>query len=171
MPGKRKNPTPVIDRFESRFTPEPNTGCWLWCSSVQRGGYGMFRLTSLATEVRKPAHRVAWMLYRGPIPDGLLVCHSCDVRACVNPDHLFLGTPRDNTLDAVRKGRWAVKSGMKRLMRPSRGELHHKTKLTDHSVRQIRLSKLKTVDAAKAFGVSPATISKIRLRQVWGHVE
>ncbi len=78
-------------------------GCWLWNGSLIRAGYG-----TLSHSVKpKLAHRYSWVLHNGPIPVGLFVCHHCDVRNCVRPDHLFLGTHSDNMRDALAKGRYA----------------------------------------------------------------
>ena len=87
-------------RFESKYIPEPNSGCWLWTGSLVGWGYGRF-----ASKHRTNAHRMSYMIYCEPIPDNMLVCHKCDVPSCVNPDHLFLGTTIDNINDKVRKGR------------------------------------------------------------------
>jgi hypothetical protein len=76
--------------------------CWLWQGYRDRDGYGKVRYANKTTV----AHRVAWMLTIGPIPDALLVLHHCDNPSCVRPDHLFLGTPRDNIHDSIAKGRF-----------------------------------------------------------------
>ncbi len=90
----------LLERFESKWTPEPNTGCWLWIGSIDTGGYGSIRIGKL-----KIASRVSYELHVGPIPDGMCVCHRCDVRSCVNPAHLFLGTHKANMDDKSQKGR------------------------------------------------------------------
>lgn len=78
--------------------------CWEWTASIGSHGYG--QLTYL--QQKYTAHRLSWELHRGPIPDGLFVLHKCDNRRCVKPDHLFLGTQRENLEDMTRKGRRAV---------------------------------------------------------------
>lgn len=91
------------DRFDDKWTPEPNTGCWLWLAAGGRGGYGVIKLPH--SKKNSSAHRVAFELYVGPVPPGMCVLHRCDTRACVNPAHLFLGTYEDNAHDMIRKGR------------------------------------------------------------------
>ena len=88
--------------WQDRVIPEPNSGCWLWEGAQTTGGYGLVGRNGKLVYV----HRLAWETTHGPIPKGLDVCHRCDVPACVNVGHLFLGTARDNALDMVTK--WAA---------------------------------------------------------------
>lgn len=91
--------------------PEPNSGCWLWTGRYGNNGYGTFGGGRKGE--RTGAHRLVWEITNGPIPDGLFVLHRCDVRGCVNPEHLFLGTAKDNTQDMMAKGRAHFVGGLR----------------------------------------------------------
>ena len=88
-------------RFEDGYIAEPISGCWLWIKTTDHKGYAHIRNNGKILL----GHRLAWELHNGPIPEGLRVLHHCDVRCCVNPYHLFLGTDSDNMKDCSRKGR------------------------------------------------------------------
>jgi hypothetical protein len=96
------------DRFDEKWCPEPNTGCWLWTAATNEKGYGLIGLGSRAEGIDK-AHRVAFRLYRGPIPGDLDLLHSCDTPACVNPWHTRPGTNLENILDRCERGRTVTK--------------------------------------------------------------
>ena len=86
---------PARERFDARWVPEPNTGCWLWTGAIIPNGYGV----GPSVGGSHLAHRVGWTLYRGPIPEGMYIDHLCRVRSCVNPDHLRPVTPKQNSLE------------------------------------------------------------------------
>ena len=146
--------------FEDLFLPEPNTGCWLWQARLNYLGYGNFQRGGVVT-----AHRYSWTYYRGPIPAGMHVLHRCDTPACVNPDHLFIGTHLDNMRDMVAKGRH-VPNGVK-------GAAHHAAKLSDDDVRKIRAARAlgePCTTIARRHGVSVSAVSLIGLGRGWRHV-
>lgn len=134
--------------------------CWRWIGACTPKGYGVFWLQRRYAR----AHRAAWELLRGPIPAGMLVCHVCDTPPCVNPEHLFLGTPADNMADKAKKGR-------ARGAPP--GDLHFNAKLSTEDVREIRAANdngVAQTDLAREYGVHAQTIFGIVRRRHWRHV-
>jgi hypothetical protein len=96
----------MTQRFMDKVSPEPNSGCWLWTGAATPFGYGNFMVMKAGKKSTEKAHRFSYQLHHGPIPKGMVVMHKCDVPGCVNPDHLSLGTPSENSRDIVKKGRW-----------------------------------------------------------------
>lgn len=147
-------------------------GCWPWKGSVSRWGYGTARFNG----VHQNAHRIAWQLTRGAVPPGRLVCHSCDNRLCVNPDHLWIGTQRDNMRDAWQKGRrdeTGKGDGHWRSRMPekvARGTTCYNAKVTEDDVRAIRASSESATHLARRYGISKQAIGLIRKRKNWAHV-
>lgn len=141
--------------------PEPNTGCWIWIGGSGHYGYGAFYFRP--PRKMEFAHRVSYTLYRGEIPEGKHILHTCDNPFCVNPDHLFIGTPLDNMRDKMKKGRHvAWKSDECNL-----------SKLTTSKVLEIKkLIKdgLNNRQIGNMFDVIPETIWHIRHGKTWKKV-
>lgn len=152
----------VMERFWAKVDRREPGECWEWQASCDDSGYGTFRHQGKM----KKAHRLAWVFCgRGPIPDGLVVMHSCDNPPCCNPAHLSVGTRSDNMRDAVAKGRHA------HVRLP--GEAHPNAKLTDAQVVEIRrrLAEGESQRAlARAFGVSKPAIGRIARGRGWAHL-
>ncbi len=156
--------------FWSRISKTDPSGCWLWTGVLFKNGYGRFPLRPKRTV---GSHRIAWMLVRGPIPRGLLVCHNCpegDRRDCCNPDHLFLGDQNDNQDDCTRKGRRP--KGL-RPDRVARGERCGSAKLDERMVKAIRRAYADgctQVQIANWFDLSQPSVSSIIRGTKWSHV-
>ena len=148
----------IRERFLAKVCVDADSGCWLWQGCGRADGYGAVRFGG--KEYR--THRAAWILFRGKITHGMSVCHKCDTPACVNPDHLFLGTAADNVRDMTKKGR------------NLRGEKHPLAKLTAKQVRRIKAmlaeDRMYMSEIAREFGVSPSTIRGIKDGRKWRHV-
>lgn len=152
-------------RFEAMYEAIPEAGCWIWLGSLSSGlrpehqVYGKFSIDGKTMQ----ANRASWVLFRGQIPEGMFVCHRCDVRSCVNPDHLFLGTQKQNLEDMVRKGRSP---------RPQ-GEKSGHAKITNEAVLEMRLLRRqgkKIKELADKFGVGPSHVSNIVRGMRWSHI-
>lgn len=145
----RRPSAPAGDRFWPRV--QRSLGCWEWTGRRSRRGYGEFDVNG----GRVQAHRMAWALAHGPIPHGLLVCHSCDNPACVRPDHLFLGTQSDNMRDMAAKGRHAYPSG----------EAHPQARVSDEQADEIRAlyecGDLSQAALGTRFGICQTQVSRI----------
>lgn len=135
--------------------------CWEWIGSRDVLGYGhpSFQGKQIG------AHRASYLVHHGAIPNGLFVCHRCDNPSCVNPNHLFLGTQRENMIDCRDKKRLR---GF--VENPVRGEATKHNKLTEIQVREILTSAELGQTLARRFGVADATISRVRNRVNWKHV-
>ena len=146
-----------VDKQGPVPTHRPELGpCWPWtgCLSPKVTGYGYIGQGKRS----RRASQVSWELHYGPIPPGQQVCHHCDFKPCIRPDHLFLGTWLENMADMRAKGRQA------------RGEAAGKARLTAAEVLAIRAADGPRQPLADRYGVSLATISDIRLRRRWRHL-
>jgi len=146
-------------RFCSKIDTNGSGGCWNWTGCIGDDGYGRF---SIAKKVLL-THRVAYKLWVGEIPDGLIVRHKCKQnRKCVNPDHLETGTKQDNSYDRVRDGTMFM------------GVNHSQAKLNDNSVREIRRlyadGNITQKELGKQFSISSSMIGLIIHKRKWTHI-
>lgn len=146
----------ILDRFMKKVEKTPS--CWKWIGSKYVSGYGEFRS---GDETR--AHRASWSIFRGVIPKGLSVLHKCDIKDCVNPDHLFLGTQKDNVNDMIFKHRKA------RIVGDDHGM--SKLKVGDiFQIREMRKQGLLYKEIAKQFGITPENVGYILRGITWTHI-
>jgi len=151
--------------MQEKYSAVP-TGCWVWNANKTHNGYGQIYYKGSQSR----AHRVMYELMHGTIPNGMVVCHSCDNPSCVNPKHLYLATQKENIADCMRKGRFLLaKNGSDQV-----GTNNHRSVLNDGDVRAIREeyksgNVSRSVLAAK-YGVTKSNIQAIIERRSWGHV-
>ncbi len=148
----------LIERFNEKYIPVTESGCWIWMANTCKAGYGKI-YTKGKDEL---AHRVSYAISNGEIPKGLHVLHRCDIPSCVNPAHLFLGTHEDNMQDKAKKGR-AVGFNQ-------HGVKNNNARLNENQVKEIIASTEKQKDIASKYGVSTRAIRKIKRGDLWPEV-
>jgi hypothetical protein len=148
-------------RFWAKVDKRGPDECWEWTAHKQANGYGTIGIGDKSHR----AHRISYQLHKGEIPEGLCICHTCDNPGCVNPDHLWAGTQKENRQDCARKGRSPA----------GRGERHRSAKLTTADVIEIRRAyaagECGSRKLGKRFGIAPGNILCIVQRTKWKHVE
>lgn len=154
---------PAIERFTEKFAPDPN-GCWIWTAAKFDNGYGAFKRSTRDGPGKRQvrAHRWSYEHYVGPIPEGMCVMHTCDVPACVNPDHLRVGTNYDNVQDRHRKGRTAAAS--------RNGGVLTAPKLNQEKANEIRArfaAGETRKELAEEYGVVESMIYRILRGDIW----
>lgn len=151
----------LTERFLHHIVVD-DKGCWIWNSEQTTNGYGRITIYENKKRKRIRAHRLSYELFKGKITDDMVVCHSCDVKLCVNPEHLWLGTHQDNMEDAYRKG--IIK----------RGSEANKAKLTEDNVRKIKelyaSNNYTYKQLGEMYNVNFNTIRFIIIGRTWRHV-
>jgi len=148
-----------------KFEINQNTECWNFVGAKDKNGYGK----KYYQKKHMRAHRVSYLIHKGQIPEGFLVCHKCDNPSCINPEHLFIGKNIDNVKDCMRKGRWMKQEGTQR----------YNAKLTDEIVRKARRKAQEpgqvawyvAKEYAGKYGVGISVMAKAIYRVTWKHVK
>jgi hypothetical protein len=172
-------PQPLRERLYQHISPEPNSGCWLWAGpGTHPQGYGYLEIPkSLSPTARRKmmgAHVLSYIVHKGPVPSGRMICHTCDMPPCVNPDHLYAGTAKQNGEDMRRRGR-SLAGDRNPSKRPEvavqrRGEDNGNVRITEETVVAILVSPLNQRMAAARYHVAASWVQRIRRREVWKHV-
>ena len=149
-------------RIGDRYQVSASGGCWIWSGGINNRNYGYFVVQRGRSRAVVLAHRASYQAHIGSIPAGKFVCHACDNTLCINPAHLFCGTPAENTADMMRKGRHKLRPPP-----PMRGEKNPKAKLSEDRVAAIRSSREPAKLLAAMHGVHWTTIYAIRRRALW----
>lgn len=144
-----------LERLLRNSIPEPNSGCWLWLGGLNRQGYGQINMPG---NKQQRAHRLSYKIHKGEIPKGLDVRHTCDIRCCINPDHLIVGTKQQNAQDAIERNRYV------------RGEKRKDSKLTNSQAAAIKADTRSQRIIAAEYGIDPAIVCNIRRGKTWKHV-
>ena len=153
------NDIKLVQRLLKNSTLDPTTSCWIWNKSITKWGYGSINVGGKI----ELAHRVSYRTLNTPFDPQLCVCHACDNPACINPEHLWIGTNLDNVKDKVKKGRQgrAYKN---------RGQDSPQAKLSDNEILEIRASTLSQTALAKQYHTTQSNISQIVNRVRWTHI-
>lgn len=179
------NAAALLERLDSNSIPLTECGCIIWLGAMSARRYGVIKIDGQQIKT----HRASWFANFGPVPKGLNILHKCDVPLCINPDHLFIGTPLDNARDKEAKGRGNHATGMRsgRYTKPhrtSRGDHHYtrripglkrgegngRAKLTAKQVLEIREWNGSTLACGLKYGITKTTVLKIKHRKLWGHL-
>lgn len=153
----RKNSSPLSTaEIEEWSVPIPESGCWIWIRGADKCGYGK----TFVNGRHQGAHRASYMAFKGEIPQGLEVLHSCDTPACCNPDHLRVGTHKENSGDRAKRNRGARLAG----------DLNPSSRLDIQTVRLIRAHEGSHSSAARRFGVCISTAHSIRTNKSWSDI-
>ena len=144
----------LIERFNVTTEKVTESGCMIWMGTLNNFGHGRLGYGGKL----HLAHRLFYTEFKGEIPNGMCVCHKCDVPQCVNPDHLFLGSQSDNMADMYSKKRGAV------------GADYHRSTLTDDLVAKLKADGRTQDEIAKDYGIARTTVSAIKTGRAWKHV-